>query len=137
MDLENFAMEAQAAQAVVLLALHGGIGENGYVQAFLQGYRVPFTGPGWDAASVAIDKVTSPYGMGGGLLRKHSYAELFQSALRAIFAHIQVCMLHANTHRGLGMCSPARRPSVAGNPCHQTGCLSPAHSTDPVLVVFF
>lgn len=59
MDLENFAMEAEAAQAVVLLALHGGIGENGYVQAFLQGYRVPFTGPGWDAASVAIDKVTS------------------------------------------------------------------------------
>ncbi|CAL8461852.1 g1383 [Coccomyxa elongata] len=59
MDLENFAMEAQAAQAVVLLALHGGIGENGYVQAFLQGYRVPFTGPGWDAASVAIDKAAT------------------------------------------------------------------------------
>ena len=57
MDLSSFAMEAEAAKAVVLLALHGGMGENGTVQAFLQGYGVPFTGPAWDAASVAIDKV--------------------------------------------------------------------------------
>lgn len=57
MDLTNFALEAEAAQAVVLLALHGGMGENGTVQAFLQGYGVPFTGPAWDAASIAIDKV--------------------------------------------------------------------------------
>ncbi len=60
MDLTNFAMEAEAAQAVVLLALHGGMGENGTVQALLQGYGVPITGPSWDAASVAIDKVRMP-----------------------------------------------------------------------------
>ena len=59
-------MEAHAAQAVVLLALHGGMGENGFVQAFLQGYRVPFTGPAWDAANIAIDKVTSPTMSNGG-----------------------------------------------------------------------
>lgn len=75
MDLENFAMEAEAAQAVVLLALHGGIGENGFVQAFLQGYRVPFTGPGWDAANIAIDKVLSPLRFAANALQQQSTAE--------------------------------------------------------------
>jgi D-alanine-D-alanine ligase-like ATP-grasp enzyme len=60
MDLESFAMEAEAAHAVVLLALHGGWGENGYIQSLLQDHKVPYTGPQWDGASLTNSKVPSP-----------------------------------------------------------------------------
>lgn len=57
MDMACFAREAQAAGAIVFLALHGGWGEDGFVQKLLQENGVPFTGPQWDAALTAIDKV--------------------------------------------------------------------------------
>ena len=41
----------------VFLALHGGYGEGGGVQADLDRLRVPYTGPGAAASRIAIDKV--------------------------------------------------------------------------------
>lgn len=43
--------------AAVFLALHGGYGENGGVQADLDKLRVPYTGPGVAASRIAIDKI--------------------------------------------------------------------------------
>ncbi len=43
----------------VFLALHGGYGENGGVQADLDRLGVPYTGPGVAASRIAIDKIAS------------------------------------------------------------------------------
>ena len=39
------------------IALHGGWGESGGVQAALDALRIPYTGPGADASRIAMDKV--------------------------------------------------------------------------------
>ena len=39
------------------IALHGGWGENGGVQAALDVLRIPYTGPGVQASQIAMDKV--------------------------------------------------------------------------------
>lgn len=41
----------------VYIALHGGWGENGGVQAALDTRRIPYTGPGAVASQIAMDKV--------------------------------------------------------------------------------
>ncbi|MFU8805506.1 MAG: D-alanine--D-alanine ligase family protein, partial [Bradymonadaceae bacterium] len=42
--------------AVVLLGTHGGIGENGVLQGFLEALKVPYTGSGVLASALAMDK---------------------------------------------------------------------------------
>ena len=39
------------------IALHGGWGENGGVQAALNALRIPYTGPGVLASQIAMDKI--------------------------------------------------------------------------------
>ena len=39
------------------IALHGGWGENGGVQAALNALKIPYTGPGVSASQIAMDKV--------------------------------------------------------------------------------
>ncbi|MBR4260309.1 MAG: D-alanine--D-alanine ligase [Kiritimatiellae bacterium] len=41
----------------VYIALHGGWGENGGVQAALNARKIPYTGPGVQASQIAMDKV--------------------------------------------------------------------------------
>ena len=41
----------------VYIALHGGWGENGGVQAALNARKIPYTGPGMQASLIAMDKV--------------------------------------------------------------------------------
>jgi len=41
---------------LVFLALHGGLGENGGVQAILEAAGIPYTGSGITASAVAMDK---------------------------------------------------------------------------------
>jgi len=43
----------------VFVALHGGYGENGGVQADLDKLRIPYTGPGAAASRVAMDKAAT------------------------------------------------------------------------------
>ena len=51
----RFASEVQA----VFLALHGGEGENGGVQALLDAMKMPYTGSGAIASKLAMDKIAS------------------------------------------------------------------------------
>lgn len=44
---------------VVFLALHGGYGENGGVQADLDALGMPYTGPGAAASRITIDKIAT------------------------------------------------------------------------------
>ena len=46
---------------VAFLALHGGSGEDGGVQGFLEMCNVPFTGSGIAGSSIGMDKVLSKY----------------------------------------------------------------------------
>lgn len=46
----------QSADAV-FLALHGGIGENGQIQALFDLYHIPYTGSGYKASAMAMDKL--------------------------------------------------------------------------------
>ena len=41
---------------VVFLALHGGMGENGQLQAVLDSYAIPYTGSGYAGCLLAMDK---------------------------------------------------------------------------------
>ncbi len=41
------------------IALHGGWGENGGVQAALNALHVPYTGPGVEASRIAMDKIAT------------------------------------------------------------------------------
>ena len=44
------------AADVVFLALHGGMGENGQLQATLDNFRIPYTGSGYLGSAIAMDK---------------------------------------------------------------------------------
>ena len=44
MDLETFAVEARAADAVVVLVVQGGLAQSGVLQAFFEMHGVPVTG---------------------------------------------------------------------------------------------
>ena len=46
-----------AAINAVYIALHGGWGENGGVQAALNARKIPYTGPGVKASQIAMDKI--------------------------------------------------------------------------------
>lgn len=46
----------QSADAV-FLALHGGIGENGQIQALFDLYRISYTGTGYKGSAMAMDKL--------------------------------------------------------------------------------
>lgn len=52
-DLARLAAEAPAA---VVLGVHGGIGENGVLQGFLEALKIPYTGSGPLASALAMDK---------------------------------------------------------------------------------
>ncbi|XP_010921077.1 uncharacterized protein [Elaeis guineensis] len=58
-SLEQWIEYAKEAQAVVFIAVHGGIGEDGTLQALLEAAGVPYTGPGPMASKICMDKVST------------------------------------------------------------------------------
>lgn len=52
-DLSRIARELPAA---IVLGVHGGIGENGVLQGFLEALKIPYTGSGPLASALAMDK---------------------------------------------------------------------------------
>ncbi|MBA2661055.1 MAG: D-alanine--D-alanine ligase [Bradymonadaceae bacterium] len=52
-DLGRLAAEAPAA---MVLGVHGGIGENGVLQGYLEALKIPYTGSGPLASALAMDK---------------------------------------------------------------------------------
>ncbi|KAL2635787.1 hypothetical protein R1flu_007266 [Riccia fluitans] len=55
-SLAEWIEEAKESKAVVFIAVHGGIGENGTLQSLLEDAGVPFTGSGIEASRLCIDK---------------------------------------------------------------------------------
>ena len=57
-DVTNDTLDAMPKDVdAAYIALHGGWGENGGVQAALNALRIPYTGPGVLASQIAMDKV--------------------------------------------------------------------------------
>ena len=49
----------QFKPAVIFNALHGQLGEDGYIQTILEGFKIPYTHSGIIASSIAMDKEIS------------------------------------------------------------------------------
>ena len=57
-DMKGDTLDAMPKDVeAVYIALHGGWGENGGVQAALNALKIPYTGPGVLASQIAMDKV--------------------------------------------------------------------------------
>ncbi|GJN10606.1 hypothetical protein PR202_ga28714 [Eleusine coracana subsp. coracana] len=71
-SLQQWINHVKEAEAVVFIAVHGGIGEDGTIQSLLESAGVPYTGPGPIASRTCMDKVSSslavdhPSGFPGG-----------------------------------------------------------------------
>jgi len=50
---------SQFKPAVIFNALHGQLGEDGYIQTVLEGFKIPYTHSGIIASSIAMDKEIS------------------------------------------------------------------------------
>lgn len=55
-SLRAFAARAEAERAVVFVAVHGGVGEDGTLQAFFASRGIAFTGSGATASRLCMDK---------------------------------------------------------------------------------
>ncbi|XP_020274002.1 uncharacterized protein LOC109848761 isoform X2 [Asparagus officinalis] len=58
-SLEQWIDHAKESQAIVFIAVHGGIGEDGTLQTLLEAAGVPYTGPGPEASKLCMDKVST------------------------------------------------------------------------------
>jgi D-alanine-D-alanine ligase len=57
--IQSIAQLAAAGFDRVFIALHGRFGEDGTIQGVLEWLRIPYTGSGVQASSIAIDKLTT------------------------------------------------------------------------------
>uniref|UniRef100_A0A0E0LQ36 ATP-grasp domain-containing protein n=1 Tax=Oryza punctata TaxID=4537 RepID=A0A0E0LQ36_ORYPU len=58
-SLQQWINHVKEAQAVVFIAVHGGIGEDGTIQSLLGSAGIPYTGPGQIASRTCMDKVAT------------------------------------------------------------------------------
>jgi len=56
MSLDQFCALSQQENAFVFLGLHGGIGEDGRMQAILEAHNLPYNGPGERSSIICTDK---------------------------------------------------------------------------------
>lgn len=59
LSVDAFVREARESGASVFIAVHGGPGEDGKLQAKLEAAGVPFTGPGSRASRICMDKAAT------------------------------------------------------------------------------
>ncbi|KAF0908581.1 hypothetical protein E2562_026630 [Oryza meyeriana var. granulata] len=58
-SLQQWINHVKEAKAVVFIAVHGGIGEDGTIQLLLESAGIPYTGPGPIASRTCMDKVAT------------------------------------------------------------------------------
>ncbi|GLJ38718.1 hypothetical protein SUGI_0789120 [Cryptomeria japonica] len=59
LTLEEWIARAKEVEAIVFIAVHGGIGEDGTLQSMLEAAKVAHTGPGVEASRICMDKVST------------------------------------------------------------------------------
>ncbi len=89
----------------VFIALHGRFGEDGTIQGVLETLRVPYTGSGVQASSIAIDKLTTK--------KLWADEELPTPAWRELHAHTDFPQVIAELGDAL-IVKPAREGSTIG-----------------------
>ncbi len=76
--IEHTLMDFVSGQSFVFSGLHGGIGENGTLQAALEKKDIRFNGPGSVASQICMDKFTSSQALegleGNGIYTIHKYS---------------------------------------------------------------
>jgi D-alanine-D-alanine ligase len=87
---ENYLSQVQAITADrVLIALHGGFGENGEIQALLEACRLPYSGSGTATCALTLDKAKTKYVLKGLGLPTADFIEVIQGAPLDTAAYIQ------------------------------------------------
>ena len=89
----------------VFIALHGRFGEDGTIQGVLETLRVPYTGSGVQASSIAIDKLTTK--------RLWAVGEIPTPAWRELHAHTDFRQIVAELGDAL-IVKPVREGSTIG-----------------------
>jgi D-alanine--D-alanine ligase len=82
LTLKTFIEEARQNEALVFIAVHGSIGENGTLQALLQASGVPHTGSSEEASRLCMDKAAT-----GAALSHLSSQGIFTAAKAVIHLH--------------------------------------------------
>ncbi|PKA66875.1 hypothetical protein AXF42_Ash003532 [Apostasia shenzhenica] len=59
LSLDQWIIDAKEARAIVFIAVHGGIGEDGTLQSLLEDAGIPYTGPSSGASNTCMDKVST------------------------------------------------------------------------------
>eukprot|EP00898_Chlorokybus_atmophyticus_P000516 jgi/Chlat1/1465/Chrsp12S02012 len=65
MQLAEFMHEAHAANAIVFIAVHGGEGEDGSLQAVLEEFGVRYTGSGPESSQICMNKAATATALSG------------------------------------------------------------------------
>jgi D-alanine-D-alanine ligase len=89
----------------VFIALHGRFGEDGTIQGVLETLRVPYTGSGVQASSIAIDKLTTK--------RLWAAEDIATPAWRELHAHTDFRQVVAELGEAL-IVKPVREGSTIG-----------------------
>lgn len=63
----------------VFIALHGGFGENGEIQALLEAYHLPYTGSGTATCALTMDKAKTKWLLQGAGYQTPAFIELHQN----------------------------------------------------------
>lgn len=81
MDLtEHYLSQIQRLRADrVMIALHGGFGENGEVQALLEAYHLPYTGSSTLTCALTMDKAKTKYLLQGMGIRTAPFVEMSEA----------------------------------------------------------
>ena len=87
---EDYLSQVQSVNADrALIALHGGFGENGEIQALLEACRLPYTGSGTATCALTLDKVKTKYVLRGAGIPTADFIEVIQGNSIDTVAYIQ------------------------------------------------
>lgn len=98
---------------VVFLALHGQFGEDGKVQAILETLRIPYTGSGVSASSIAMDKILTYRYLESTRLRTPKY-QILNSKKDFIKTHFPFVVKPSTAGSSVGICIIKNKREVAG-----------------------
>ena len=114
-NLSTFIEEAKQENAIVFLALHGGVGENGTIQQLLEDAGVRFTGSSSSACNVCMDKLIT-----GDVINRFA-VEGVKAAPKKVFLYNNML-----SNSGCGQCAEENWAVLESQLDSSTLCIKPS-----------
>jgi len=129
-EIDAALSRADGVPLVVFPVLHGGYGEDGRLQAVLEGKGVPFVGSGSKGCALAMDKAASKDAMRRAGIPTPSYAVLSEKDDRGIPAGLRLPLVVKPVSEGssVGM-------AIVSNPVEWASAVSAAFAFDAEVLV--